>query len=169
MSGLTVNHIRLTYEIETVNCDMEYSRVLSEGFAEQENTRMENKTKSQYETVNCEMEYARVLSEGLADQEKTRMENQSQYETVNCEIEYSKVLSEGLHDQEDKTETFTEINEDDYDYYKALANKFSPDSSDTECNERISDNNHDVAVIQVQNLNKSFSGDMDDEITFERN
>jgi len=134
---------------------------------EEEKARKENQRR--YETVNCEMEYARVLSEGLADQEKTRMENQSHYETVNCEIEYSKVLSEGLHDQEEKAETFTEINEDDYDYYQALANKFSPDSSDTECNERISDNNHDVAVIQVQNLNKSFSGDMDDEMTFERN
>ena len=134
---------------------------------EQEKARKE--IQRQYETANCEMEYARVLSEGLADQEKTRMENQSQYETVNCEIEYSKVLSEGLHDQEDKAETFTEINEDDYDYYQALANKFSPDSSDTECNERISDNNHDVAVIQVQNLNKSFSEDMDEKLTFERN
>ena len=121
MSGLTVNHMRLTYEIETVNCDMEYSRVLSEGFAEQENTRMENKTKSQYETVNCELEYARVLSEGLAYQEKAKVENKCQYETVNCEMDYAKVLSEGLHDQE---KTFTEISEDDYDYYQALAKFF---------------------------------------------
>ena len=119
-----MNHMRLTYEIETVNCDMEYSRVLSEGFAEQENTRMENKTKSQYETVNCELEYARVLSEGLAYQEKAKVENKCQYETVNCEMDYAKVLSEGLHDQEDKTKTFTEINEDDYDYYQALAKFF---------------------------------------------
>ena len=100
---------------------------------------------------------------------KVKKENPRQYETVNCENENARVLSEGLHDQEDKTETWTEISEEDYEYYQqALANKFSPDSSDTECDERISDNNHDVAVIKVQNLNKSFS-EMDDEISFERN
>ena len=104
----------------------------------------------------------------IIEQEEARKENPSQYETVNCENENARVLSEGLYDQEDKTETWTEISEEDYDYYQAMTNKCSPDSSDTECNERISDNNHDVAVIQVQNLNKSFS-EMDDEISFERN
>ena len=104
----------------------------------------------------------------IIEQDNSRKENPRQHETVNCEIENARVLSEGLHDQEDKAETWTEISEEDYDYYQAIANKCSPDSSDTECDERISDNNHDVAVIQVQNLNKSFS-EMDDEISFERN
>ena len=86
---------------------------------EQEEARKENQR--QYETVNCELEYARVLSEGLAYQEKAKVENKCQYETVNCEMDYAKVLSEGLHDQE---KTFTEISEDDYDYYQALAKFF---------------------------------------------
>ena len=98
-------------EYETVNFEMEYAKVPSDGLAKQEKIRKENQR--QHETGNCEMDDAKVLSkglancvieyEGLAEKEKIGEKNQSQYETVNCEIENARVLSEGIPEQE-KTE-----------------------------------------------------------------
>lgn len=98
---------------------------------------------------------------GDVEREKIKIENPNLYETVNCENEYVKALSENFADKEETSEDCIEAIEDetDYDYIQALTNKFESKSWNTECDQKHSEDNHHVSVIQ--NLNKSFSEEME--------